>query len=144
MGRDEATLLDIAKAARLVLTFTEGMTKEAFLDDFKTQSATLHQLMVLGEAVRRLSLEFRNQHSEIPWSLIAGIRDHLIHACDAVDLDEVWKTSTSDVRDLLAKIESLLPEKPEESCLPSPHSRARRRQHNDSPDCVKTLYHFSQ
>jgi uncharacterized protein with HEPN domain len=113
MRRDEATLLDIAKAARLVLAFTEGVTKEAFLKDLKTQSATLHQLMVIGEAVRRLSREFRDQHPEIPWSLIAGMRDHLIHAYDAVDLDEVWKTTTIDVRDLLAKIESLLPRKPE-------------------------------
>jgi len=113
MRRDEATLLDIAKAARLVLIFTEGVTKEAFLNDLKTQSATLHQLMVIGEAVRRLSREFRDQHPEIPWSLIAGMRDHLIHAYDAVDLDEVWKTTTIDVRDLLAKIESLLPRKPE-------------------------------
>jgi len=89
------------------------VTKEAFLNDLKTQSATLHQLMVIGEAVRRLSREFRDQHPEIPWSLIAGMRDHLIHAYDAVDLDEVWKTTTIDVRDLLAKIESLLPRKPE-------------------------------
>ncbi len=111
MRRDEATLLDIAKAVRLVVNFTEGSTKEAFLEDPKTQSATLHQLMVIGEAVRRLSREFRDQHPDIPWSLIAGMRDHLIHAYDAVDLDEVWKTATSDVPGLSAKIESLIPKK---------------------------------
>jgi uncharacterized protein with HEPN domain len=42
MHRDEATLLDIATAARLVLEFTEGMDKAAFLDDIKTQSSVLH------------------------------------------------------------------------------------------------------
>ena len=51
MQRDDATLLDIATAARLVLEFTEGMNKADFLDDIKTQSSVLHQLMVLGEAV---------------------------------------------------------------------------------------------
>lgn len=112
MRQDEATLLDIAEAARLVFAFIQGMTKDAFLDDLKTQSAVLHQLMIIGEAVKRLSQEFRTQNPEIPWALIAGMRNHLIHAYDVVDLDEVWKTATSDVPDLLAKIEPLLPKKP--------------------------------
>jgi uncharacterized protein with HEPN domain len=109
MQRDEATLLDIARSARLVLAFIRGLTKAAFLDDLKTQSAVLHQLMIIGEAVKRLSHEFRMQYPDTPWSLIVGMRDHLIHAYDAVDLDEVWKTTTTDVPDLLATIEPLLP-----------------------------------
>ena len=115
MRRDEATLLDMAKAARLVRVFIQGMTKEAFVEDLKTQSSVLYQLMVIGEAVKRLSLEFRTQHTDIPWSLIAGMRDHLIHAYDVVDWDEVWKTVTSDVPELLTRIEPLLPEKPQRS-----------------------------
>ena len=43
MPRDEATLLDIATAARLILQFKDGMDKAAFLDDIKTQSSVLHQ-----------------------------------------------------------------------------------------------------
>jgi uncharacterized protein with HEPN domain len=85
MQRDEATLLDIAKAARLVQAFIQGPEKEAFLNDYKTQSAVLYQLIVMGEAVKRLSDELRTQHLEIPWSLIAGMRDHLIHGYDVVD-----------------------------------------------------------
>jgi uncharacterized protein with HEPN domain len=79
MQRDEATLLDIATAARLVQAFTQGLEKETFLKDYKTQSAVLYQLIVMGEAVKRLSDELRAQHLDIPWSLIAGMRDHLIH-----------------------------------------------------------------
>ncbi len=110
MQRDEAILLDIARAARLVLEFKKGMDKTTFLDDVKTQSSVLHQLMVMGEAVKRLSEEFRSQHREIPWSLIAGMRDKLIHGYDIVDLDEVWRTATSDVPNLLAWLEPRLPQ----------------------------------
>jgi uncharacterized protein with HEPN domain len=109
MHRDEATLLDIATAARLVLEFTEGMDQAAFLDDIKTQSSVLHQLMVLGEAVKRLSDEFRSRHPEIPWTLMAGMRDKLIHGYDIVDLEEVWKTANRDVPDLLHWLEPHLP-----------------------------------
>lgn len=109
MHRDDATLLDIATAARLVLAFTEGMDKADFLDDIKTQSSVLHQLMVLGEAVKRLSDDFRARHPEIPWTLMAGMRDKLIHGYDIVDLEEVWKTANRDVPDLLQWLEPRLP-----------------------------------
>ena len=107
----DSTLLDIARAARLAVEFAHGMSKEAFLTDLKTQSAVLHQLVILGEAVKRLPTEFRAQHRGVTWSLIAGMRDHLIHGYDEVDLDEVWKTVSSDVPALLERIQSLLPAK---------------------------------
>jgi len=116
MRRDEVILLDIAQAARLVIEFTQGMTKEQFLDDIKTQSAVLYPLLVIGEAVKRLSREFRARYPHIPWSLIAGMRDHLIHGYDVVDWDEVWKTAKRDVPDLLGEIESLLPSDSASSC----------------------------
>jgi len=109
VGRDEATLIDVANAARLALDFSAGLTKDEFLGDLKTQSAVLHQLMVLGEAVKRLSVDFRARHSEIPWLLIAGMRNQLIHSYDAVDLDEVWRTLKKDMPDLLAGIAQILP-----------------------------------
>ena len=109
MPRDEATLLDIATAARLVLEFKEGMDKAAFLNDIKTQSSVLHQLMVMGEAVKRLSDDFRRRHPEIPWALMAGMRDKLIHGYDIVDLEEVWKTVNRDVPDFLDWLEPRLP-----------------------------------
>ena len=109
MSRDEIILLDIIRAARLVLKFKRGMDKETFLKDVKTQSAVLLQLMVMGEAVKRLSQDFRTRHPEIPWTLIAGMRDKLIHGYDIIDLDEVWKTADVDVPELLSLIEPLLP-----------------------------------
>jgi len=108
MSHDKTTLLDIARAAHLVAEFKKGMDKETFLKDIKTQSAILHQLMVIGEAVKRLSQDFRIHYPEIPWELIAGMRDKLIHGYDIVDLDEVWKTADADVPNLLSFIEPLL------------------------------------
>jgi uncharacterized protein with HEPN domain len=68
MRPDDVILLDIAKAARLIEIFVRGMTREEFLDDPKTQSSVLYQLLVLGEAVKRLSGEFRTQREDVPWA----------------------------------------------------------------------------
>jgi uncharacterized protein with HEPN domain len=113
MQRGQATLLDIERADRLVITFAKGLTKDAFLDDPKTQSAVLHQLLVIGEPVKRLSGGFRAAQLHIPWALVAGRRDMLIHAYDTVDLEEVWNMAVNDVPDLLINLEPLLPGKPE-------------------------------
>ena len=95
MPRDEAHVLDILKAAHLAIEFRGTADKEAFLADAKTQSAVLHQLLVIGEAVKRLSPEFREVHPGVPWKLLAGTRDKLIHFYEGVDLEEVWKMVTS-------------------------------------------------
>jgi len=113
MPRDDATLLDILRAARLVVAFKGDLDKPAFLNDLKTQSAILHQLLVLGEAVKRLSEGFRTSHPAIPWRMIAGMRDKLIHAYDAVDLDEIWKTASIDILHLITLLEPLEPQQEE-------------------------------
>jgi uncharacterized protein with HEPN domain len=78
-----------------------------FLEDQKTQSAILHRLLIIGEAVKRVSPEFRAAHPEVPWKLIAGTRDKLIHFYDGVDLNEVWKMVVSDLPQLIRWIEPL-------------------------------------
>ena len=91
--------------------FVEGMDKDTFIDYAKTQSAVTYQLTVIGEATKRLSDEFCDQHSEIPWRLMAGMRNQLIHEYDVVDLDEVWKAVDHDVPELLDKLQPLIPPK---------------------------------
>ena len=94
-------LLDIVRACELIGEFTRGSDEDMFLNDLRTQSAVLHQLLVLGEAVKRLSAEYREAHDRVPWESMAGMRDRIIHGYDIVDLHEVWRTAERDVPELL-------------------------------------------
>lgn len=110
MSRDNATLLDILEAGRHILEFTRGVDKMAFATDVRLRSAVLLQLLIIGEAVKRLSRSFRAEHPAIPWTAIAGMRDNLIHGYDIVDLNLVWTAVTHDVPELLAYLKPLVPE----------------------------------
>jgi uncharacterized protein with HEPN domain len=109
MPHDDATLVDLARATRLAQDFIQGMDQAAFLADLKTQSAVLHQLLIVGEATKRLSQTFRDSHPQIPWALMGGMRDKLIHHYEVVDLEVVWNTLQHDVPALLSFLDTQLP-----------------------------------
>ena len=106
--RNRAALLDITKSAQLALEFVAEMDQAVFEADQKTQSAVLYQIAILGEAVKRLSPEFRTQYPDIPWAAMAGMRDKLIHDYEGVDTERVWLTLQSSIPDLLQAILPLL------------------------------------
>lgn len=109
MERDNASLLDIARFAETILQLTAGMDEPAFQADLRTQLAVLYELTVLGEAVKRLSPEFRDAHPAVPWRNMAGMRDKLIHDYDGVNVKRVWQVVCTSIPNLLNQIKTLLP-----------------------------------
>jgi uncharacterized protein with HEPN domain len=109
--RDQASLLDIVKAAQSILAFVKGMTLDDFTADVKTQSAVLYQIAIIGEAAKRLSPEFRAQYSTLDWRAMAGMRDKLIHDYGNVDTKRVWLTVQGNIPQLLSELSPLLPER---------------------------------
>jgi uncharacterized protein with HEPN domain len=51
-------------------------------------------VQVIGEAARRVSRELHDEHPEIPWQNIAGIRHEVVHGYLGVDDDIVWQVVT--------------------------------------------------
>jgi uncharacterized protein with HEPN domain len=67
---------------------------------------------IAGEAASQVNKPFRDNHPQIPWKVLVGMRNRLIHAYFDVDLNIVWETVTHDFPALLVEVEKLLP--PEE------------------------------
>lgn len=55
MSRDSECLLDILEAAKRVIRYISGKTKQDFLDDVQCQDAVVRRLEIIGEAARRIS-----------------------------------------------------------------------------------------
>ncbi|MFQ6002243.1 MAG: DUF86 domain-containing protein [Candidatus Zixiibacteriota bacterium] len=87
---DREFLLDILEACGRIEGFVKGVSYEDFINDIKTQDAILRNIEIIGEAVKNLSNEFKNKHTEIEWKKISGMRDKLIHLYFGVNLEIVW------------------------------------------------------
>lgn len=51
------------------------MTEEVFMGNTLVQDAVIRQFEVIGEAAKKVSPEFRQQHAAVPWSFMAKMRD---------------------------------------------------------------------
>lgn len=105
----------IVDAARLARAYCLPMTQEQFAQDKKTQQAVMLNLMVIGEAVAKIGSafpEFLDQHPEIPWKAIRGMRNRLAHGYFDVDLDVVWQTVQSALPALEAALSQIQAELP--------------------------------
>jgi uncharacterized protein with HEPN domain len=69
-----------------------------------------HLVQVIGEAARKVSGEFRDQHPEIPWRKIVGMRHRIVHDYMQVDEDILWQVVTDDLPSLLPQLEKILPD----------------------------------
>lgn len=68
MSSDQEIILDLYHALNQILTFTQNMDKKEFINDEKTQSSVLYQLVIIGEAINRLSEQFKKQYPQIPFN----------------------------------------------------------------------------
>jgi len=109
MPDDAATVLDMVLACRRIGRFIADADENSFLVDDEKHWAVVSQLLLIGEAVRRLSPEFCDRNPLIPWRQIAGMRNRLVHHYDKIDWPLVWTTACRDVPPLLADLEPLLP-----------------------------------
>ena len=75
---DRAYIEDILESIGRIEAYTGQRSLEDFLSDSQMQDAVARRLEIIGEAVKNISVELREQHPAIPWRQIAGLRDVLI------------------------------------------------------------------
>jgi len=104
---DQVYLEHILEAISKIESFVNGLTKPDFDRSVLIQDAVIRNFEIIGEATKKLSKQFTQKHSGIPWQDMAGMRDKLIHDYLDVDLDVIWRTIESDLpllKELLSKI----------------------------------------
>jgi len=97
----------IQQAAADVCSFVQGLAKDDFLADKRTQQAVIMSLMIIGEAATKAMegyAAFTQAHPEVPWRNMRGMRNRMAHGYFDIDLHVVWETTQEWVPELLKQL----------------------------------------
>ncbi|GLS19593.1 DUF86 domain-containing protein [Labrys miyagiensis] len=110
-ARLEDYLMNMEVAAAEARSFVENMTEAEFLADRKTQNAVVMSLIVIGEAAARIAEvtpDFIQQHSNVRWREMRGMRNRITHGYFGTDFELVWKTVQIALPELLGQLPALM------------------------------------
>ncbi len=105
---ERVRLLHMLDAAREAVQLSSGKSRKDLDAERLLQIALTHLLEVIGEAASKVSPEARQKYPAIPWPLVIGIRNRLIHGYDTVDLEVVWKTVRESLPAFIRALEEAL------------------------------------
>ena len=98
LSRDRQSLEDMLRAARKIMDYARDTTRETLPTVPMRLDAVLYEIVVLGEAARRLSLETRAAHPNVPWRDIIGMRSVVSHGYDRLMMMNSGRSSTETCR----------------------------------------------
>jgi uncharacterized protein with HEPN domain len=98
------------QAAADAIDFTEGMCLDDFLADKRTQQAVIMSLIVLGEAATKVMdryPDFANEHAQVPWRNMRGMRNRIAHGYFDINLGMVWDTVQTELPPLIITLRGM-------------------------------------
>jgi uncharacterized protein with HEPN domain len=105
-GEKETGLLrDILDSALTIRTYLNGVDREAFMASLEKQDAVLRRFEIIGEAASRLAPETKSKFPNLPFRSMKGMRNIIAHDYGDVDIEQVWKTATTDLDELIKTLE---------------------------------------
>lgn len=107
----EEYLRHIVEECSYILSVSQALTKEDFLNDETLKRAIVRSLEIIGEATKNVSVEFREKHSFIQWKNMAGMRDRLIHDYFGINYFIVWDVVKNKIPELHKQILEILDNK---------------------------------
>lgn len=109
--KPSAYISDILKCIKHIGNYTSNLSFDEFSSNFMIVEACLYNIQIIGEAVSKLPEDVRIINPQIPWMLIKGMRNRLIHDYIGTDLQVVWNIIINELptfEDNLQKIYTTL------------------------------------
>ncbi|MHB1341417.1 MAG: HepT-like ribonuclease domain-containing protein [Coriobacteriia bacterium] len=111
-GRDYGSAVnDMVEACERIIIFSTGRSDAELLDESAPYyGAILHNMMVVGEAVRHVPTEWTERFGNIPWRSVAGMRHVVVHDYFRLDAGIVISTIRTSIPALLPQLRAMLAE----------------------------------
>jgi uncharacterized protein with HEPN domain len=108
MKDDSVYLRHILDAIEQIESYLDGISVDQFQKTKLIQDGVLRQLEIMGEASRNLSDDIRQDHPEVPWRQIVGLRNRVIHAYFSVNTEIIWEITQDDLPSIKENVTSIL------------------------------------
>lgn len=85
-------LSHMLEAIMLVRSYLNGMSKNDFLADKRTQQAVVLNIVIIGEAATKMSDEYPDfvaKYQNVQWKSMRGMRNRMAHGYFDINLDIV-------------------------------------------------------
>lgn len=107
---DKQRIQKICEYAEKLLAYINenDITKEKLLNDYALQWLVTTPLYNIGEQVYALSDEYKATHSDIPWSMISGLRHRLVHDYDGTNWNIITDVVFDELPILLKQLKMLI------------------------------------
>ncbi|MFU8766809.1 MAG: DUF86 domain-containing protein [Candidatus Methanoperedens sp.] len=98
MKKDSEVFIEhILESIELIENYTANKTFSDFIESVQLQDSIIRRIEIIGEAVKNLPTEVKNNYPDVPWKKIAGMRDVLIHKYFGTDLELTWEVVQKDI-----------------------------------------------
>ncbi|MCC8110784.1 MAG: DUF86 domain-containing protein [Ruminococcus sp.] len=87
---------------------TNEITKEKLMNEYSLQWLVTTPLYNIGEHVYYLSQEYKEEHSDIPWAMISGLRHRLVHDYDGTNWNIISDVVFEELPVLILQLEKLI------------------------------------
>lgn len=109
--RDFIILKKIINEIDIASEMMEEITLSRFLEDEKLKRAVSMTVINIGELIKNVTDDLRNEHKEIPWKAVAGMRDITAHKYQTLRMEDVYNTATTDLPELKQQLITIIDEK---------------------------------
>ncbi|MGI8829833.1 MAG: HepT-like ribonuclease domain-containing protein [Candidatus Limnocylindria bacterium] len=97
MPRDDERLDDIRDASLMAMRFLDGRQRQDLLVDEVLAAALTQKIIVIGEAAGAVTSATKRRLPDVPWQLMIGMQNVVVHAYWEIDRGELWRTVTEDL-----------------------------------------------
>lgn len=101
---DQERVLYILKEIANMELIIAGKTKVDLENDLTLERAVSMTLQLIGEKIGKISDEFQEEHNEIEWHRIKGLRNRISHDYDSLDFEIIFTAATESLQELKAQL----------------------------------------
>lgn len=97
----------ILKYIQKVISYVEGVDYDTFVNNTMMVEACVFNLGQIGELANKIDEDIETQYNQIPWRVLYGLRNKIVHDYEGVNLTLIWEILETDLAELNNQLKEL-------------------------------------